>query len=255
LLAIGAINSVEAAQCIESAWSGVRSADLIASSLAFGTGLDDLPPDVVSSLVDGAAPCIPVDGWWIDDIAMELEPQYGFTPEQATCVATNFVQALTLGRAVERRVLTIPMLTLPDDDLAAVTIGCGVTVTLPAMTPGDVGDCLAGMFREPEPREVSCDTPHNAEILAAIDLTADVPAWPGINAINDRAGLLCAAAAEDVAQDRDDLGFTASVPSRQVWERGGRVVTCIIGQRDGSDWTSPSGLIPASTIPTPFRHR
>ena len=89
LLAIGLINSLEASPCISAAWSGLLSAELIASSLAFGTGLDDLPPEVVQRLVAGAAPCVSDETWWIDDIAIELERQYGFTPEQATCVATT----------------------------------------------------------------------------------------------------------------------------------------------------------------------
>jgi hypothetical protein len=103
LLAIGLINSLEASPCISAAWSGLLSAELIASTLAYGTGLDDLPPEVVNQLVDGAVPCLPDEPWWIDDIAIELERQYDFTPAQATCVATNFVHILGIDRAVERR--------------------------------------------------------------------------------------------------------------------------------------------------------
>ena len=46
-LAIATMNSLDAAPCVAAGWSGVLTPHLLASSLAYGTGLDDLPPATV----------------------------------------------------------------------------------------------------------------------------------------------------------------------------------------------------------------
>jgi hypothetical protein len=249
MLAVGVINALEVAPCVAAAWSSVLTPDAVASSLAFGTGLDDLPPDVVRALVAGAQPCGPDEQWWIDDVAIELERDYGYSPQAATCVAANFLHRLGLSTVLERRVLTIPLLTLSDAHLATVDVqSCGVTVELPPMTGGDVGDCLADVLRGPRDwPQAPCDGLHNGEIIAAPVL--DDATWPGIVTVDERASEACRAALGGAAADRNDVGMVWLVPSRQVWERGGRAVTCIIGPIDGSDWDRPSGIQPSLPAP------
>ena len=253
-LAIGTINSLDVAPCIADAWTGVLTADLIASSLAFGVGLDDLPPDVVRRMVDGVGACMPAElgwtDWWIEDIAIELEQQHGFTSSEATCVATNFVHAVGIDRALERRVLTIPMLALPEAELAAIDLpACGVTVKLPPLEPGEIGDCLVANQGQAEWAQAACNAPHNREVIAIVNLTDLMPSWPGIAAINEHASVACGALAEAAAAARDDTFrlYWAS-PTRQAWERGGRTVTCTVGPADYLEWTEQFGLVePTST--------
>jgi Septum formation len=220
MVAMSTINSPDAARCVAGAWHGVLTADLVSSSLASGTGLDDLPRDVVRQLVDGAAACTHDEQWWIDDIAIEIDGQYDYTEQQARCVATNFVRTLGIATAIDRRVLTIPMLTLTDDELASIDLpSCSVSVTLPPMTSGEVGDCLADAFgRQGEPRNVGCDSPHNAEVLALTTLTE--AQWPGLATVDHDAETACRDIVARAAPDRDEIGLNWSVPSRQVWERG-----------------------------------
>jgi hypothetical protein len=256
VLAIGTVNALESAPCVAASWSSVLTADIIASSIAFGTGFDDLPPGVVARLVDGAVGCMTDDErWWIDDVVLEIDGQYDLTPEQAMCVATNFVRKLGISRVVERRILTLPMLALSDADLAAIDLpACGVTVTLPPMTLGRVGDCLADVFRADEWPRVACDTPHNGEIIAAVDLTDVLVAWPGNQAMYDLAQISCVAVAEDAMnRHKGDEQFKIwwFPPSREVWERGGRILICLVGPFDTSDWTAPFGLLPPTTTTTP----
>ena len=76
-LAIATMNSLDAAPCVAAGWSGVLTPDLLASSLAYGTGLDDLPPATVGPLVDAALRCMSGDpgwtDWWTDDVVLELD--------------------------------------------------------------------------------------------------------------------------------------------------------------------------------------
>jgi hypothetical protein len=253
LLAIGTINDLDAAECIADAWSDELTADIIVASLSFGTGLDDLPPDVVTDLAGDAAACVPDETWWIDDIAFEIDGEYNLSAEQATCVATAFVRSFGIEHAIRRRVLTIPMLTLSDEELAVLDLGaCGAEVTLPPLTLGAaVGECLADVDRgDREPALVPCDTTHNGEIFAVLDLADVVAEWPGVRFIGETAARVCKREAESVTAGQEGLGLEWSVPSRQVWERGGRLVTCVVGHVDGRDWTAPSGLVPQPSVST-----
>ena len=130
-LAVETIGSPEAQECIEGAWrdAGVTT-ELIADSLSFGTGLDDLPGDLVDRMVADVARCEPDTAWWADDIAIELGEQFGLAPDAARCVGQAYVSTLGIERAIRRRVLTIPVLYLPDDDQAALDpqARCGVEV-------------------------------------------------------------------------------------------------------------------------------
>ena len=140
-LAIATMNSLDAAPCVAAGWSGVLTPHLLASSLAYGTGLDDLPPATVGPLVDATLRCMSGDpdwtDWWIDDVVLELDGVTGIPPSAATCIATNYVRELGIERVVERRVLTLPVLTLTAADLAAIDApGCGADL-VPRRWPSD----------------------------------------------------------------------------------------------------------------------
>ena len=54
-------------------WEDLLTPDVIASSVAYGDGLDDLDPALVEQLTATAAACVPDRQWWIDDLALDLE--------------------------------------------------------------------------------------------------------------------------------------------------------------------------------------
>ena len=254
MLALDTINATEAGPCIAKAWSGVLTTDAIASSMSFLGGLDDLPPDVVSRLVTGVMFCMPAEqgwtNWWIDDIRLEIERRHDVTSEQANCVATNFVRRLGVERAVERRVLTIPVLALSDADLTAIDLaGCGASITLPPLIPGVVGDCLAAA--EGDALRVACDAPHEYEVIHLADITEIMPSWPGQAALSEHGSTACQAVAEAAIAGRDlTLHLYWWPPTRVAWERGSRVITCVVGPADNGVWTAPFALVPASTTTT-----
>jgi hypothetical protein len=246
-LAIGIINSLESAPCVQQAWTGILTPELVADSVASGTGLDDLPAPVLNQLVAGALPCVPDRAWWIDDIGPELERDYGYSTSDARCVAGNLVDRLGMETVLARRVLMVPLLTLSDEQLSKLDLAaCGVAVELPPMTPGEPGDCLGEVFRDDGKwPKVSCDQPHAGEVLAHIDIKGSE--WPGIEAVVKQAETACRAVVAAAAPGRHDVGMAWPVPSRQVWERRGRTATCLIGPIDGTTWNTPSGITTPTT--------
>jgi hypothetical protein len=251
-LALGTIGSFDAAPCIAEAWNGVLTANDIAASLAYGIGLDDLRPAVVSRLVDIVVLCLPDERWWIDDIAIELQRIHDLTAEQATCVATNFVRTLGLAHAVERRVLTIPMLALSPADHAAVDLAsCAATVVLPVLPTETVNDCLRLDPDAWEWKAATCAGPHDREVIAVVDLTATVPEWPGGIVLYEHATVACRAAAEAAAASLDvSFRFYSHPPTRTAWERGWRSVICTVGPVDEGEWATTFLVpLPTSTVP------
>ena len=245
MLALDTINSTEAGPCIAQAWSGVLTTDAIASSIVDVLGgLDDLPPDVVGRLVTGVMSCMPAEqgwtNWWIDDIRLEIERRHGVTPEQAHCVATNFVRRLGVERAVERRVLTIPVLALSDADLTAIDLtGCGAAIMLPPLTPGVVGDCLAAT--DTDATRVACDTPHEYEVIHLPDVTdthAGMARTPG--PVGTRGcGLPSGRGGRRGGTRHTRSGCTGGRRARVAWERGSRAIVCAVGPADNGVWTAP----------------
>jgi hypothetical protein len=252
-LAIATMNTLDAAPCVAAGWSAVLTPALLASSLAYGTGLDDLPPATVGPLVDATLRCMSGGDWtdwWIDDVALELDGVTGIPPSATECLARNYVRELGVERVIERRVLTLPVLTLNALDLAAIDpSGCGAQLATPEFALGQLGDCLADVFRTAVWPVVACTGPHNGEILAVTDLTGVVPEWPGWSAMNDRGRSVCTAAADAAqatAESAADRAFTLwwFPPTRAAWEAGGRLITCVVGPFDDGDWMAPSGLVP-----------
>ncbi len=181
---------------------------------------------------------------------LELDGVTGIPPSAAECIATNYVRELGIERVVERRVLTLPVLTLTAADLATIDApGCGAELAPPALALGQVGDCLADVFRTAVWPVVACTSPHNGEILDVTDLTGVVTEWPGWSAMNDRGRRVCMAAADAAqatAESAADRAFTVwwLPPTRAAWEAGGRLITCLVGPFADGDWTAPSGLVP-----------
>jgi hypothetical protein len=252
ILAIGMINSIEAAPCVSDAWREVLTTDLIVASISDGQGLDDLPPDVVETMTTGAAACLPDEEWWIEDIALDIDQSFDLSPDEARCVARSYVTTLGIEAAIRRRVLTIPTLALAPTDFESLQLStnCGVDITLPPVGLGvAVGDCIAA-YGSPESEAVDCVEAHNAEVLSIVDLATVVEDWPGIRTVTQIARDSCIRDVETAVDGSDELaGYDVywRYPGRRSWEQGGRLVSCVIGHADGSDWTGPSGVVPTQT--------
>jgi Septum formation len=244
MLVMGMINLMEDAECIVSEWETVLDSDVLASMVAAGP--QDMPDPTARALVGGVMTCnsMPQD-WWVDDIALELEAHYQYTADQAHCVAERFVETFGFEPAIRHRVLTIPMLTLTDEEVAALAPdACGVTIEfLPFSGGSQVGECLPNLDAdEVFPVTVPCDQPHIGEVIAVIDLSTIATEWPGFAALAGAIEEPCSQRGREIAGDRDDLGLSWNGPSRESWERGDRVLACVIGRLDGEEFDGPSGL-------------
>jgi Septum formation len=245
MMAIGIANTMESAPCIADAWSEEVSPPTISAALVLG--MRDLPPDTLNRMVADAGACMQEDEqWWIDDIALELLDADDYSDNQAGCLATRFVETLGFEHALRLRILTLPLLTLSDAELAVLDpAACGAEVTLtPLIVGSNVGDCLANVLDPDLPiTVVPCTGPHSGEVASVLDLGPVFDNWPGIQTIETTAADACIAKVEMLAVDHPEIGAAWGFPSREVWERGGRLSTCIIGKLDGTDWTGPSGIV------------
>ena len=60
----------------------------------------------------------------------------------------------------------------------------------------------------------------------------------------------CAADAAAVAGERADLLAGWDFPTRSIWERGGRALTCMIAQPGYGTWTGPFVPAPEAGVPS-----
>jgi hypothetical protein len=246
MIALGTINTPEPG-CVVDAWGTAVDRRFIVSSLA--VGLQELPQDVLDELTAGVLTCLADEEWWIQDVALELEGD-DYTLAEAACVAETLIAQFGVEPLIRRRLLTIPILSLPPDQLTAVEAGtCGVELALPIWDGRTaVGNCIDHFFAEEgEWSAVQCNQVHDAEVIAVEDVTERFPTYPGSAELADAVGVLCQRIADSMPPN-DEVGMTWAFPSRPTWERGDRTLSCVIGKLDGSSWTGPSGLsAPSST--------
>jgi hypothetical protein len=83
-------------------------------------------------------------------------------------------------------------------------------------------------------REVACPAPHDATVLAVIDLDADGAGWPEVRAVRADAATRCRDAVGPVLDGMDGFVGSWSAPGRLVWEQGRRQLVCVAAHEDGS---------------------
>ena len=240
-------------ECVVDAWQGLLTADLVASSLAYGNVLDDLPADVVEDMASAAAVCGPDRQWWIDDVILSEELQLELSDREAECVAARYLDVMGVEEVIQRRLLNVPLLSLPAEDEGRLDLSgqCNVTErgTLKLLIV-DVGACVANARAGTDVAAVTgCDQPHDAEVFAVHDIAADHPTWPGVRAIMDTAQSRCTADPDAIAGDPGNHRFVWIHPLRRTWEQGDRTVLCLILHEGDGEWNEPSGLVPAATVP------
>lgn len=239
-------------ECVAEAWSGLLPADLVASSLVYGVGLDDLPADVVDELARTAAECQPNREWWIDDVLAQDEIGLDVPEPQVKCIAVRYVNVMGINEVIRRRLLNAPLLALPPEHEARLDLPatCGVTARgLLELLVADAGACVAN-FRTGRAAVIDCDQAHDAEVVATHDLAAAHPSWPGIRQVVETAGSLCHAGPQVVA-DPGDHDFIVVHPRRRSWEQGDRSALCLVVHDGDGEWIGPSGLVPAAPGSTP----
>ena len=185
LVAATVTRAVDDLPCIVDGWAELITAERIASSMAYGNGLDDLPGDVVDAMTVTAAVCVPDGQWWIDDEAQALE-QRGFDAETASCVAAAIVDEFGIGPIIRRRVLTLPFYPVPSAELERFDLPgrCNVGVGAPSDL-GPPGTCLSGFGQAATTEQTACDQPHNAEVVTVTELASEFPTWPGYQVLRE----------------------------------------------------------------------
>jgi hypothetical protein len=243
MIAMGTINTMDSG-CIVEAWADDLDAAAITSSLA--VGLEDLEPVRLESMVADVMGCWADREWWIQDVALELEGWHDFTLAEAGCVANRMIEEFGLEPVIRRRLLTINVLAMPDHQLATLDgAQCGVEIALATLQPRSmVGNCIADLYSEDlDYSSVPCDTSHTGEVIGVEDVSTTFAEFPGNAALQDTAADMCIMIAGNMAPN-DDVGVVWLWPSRETWERGDRLVSCVLVLQDGTDWTAPSGIAP-----------
>jgi hypothetical protein len=247
VLAAVTTRAVDQLPCLADVWAELVTPQRIASSMAYGTGLDDLPVEIVDQLTLTAAACVPDPQWWIDDEALFLQQQRGWDADQAGCVASSIVDAFGVGPIIERRVLTLGFYPLPLSELdgTGVAARCGVTLPEGGALDAPPGSCLAGFGGGSATTErIGCDQAHNAEVVTVTDLTAEFSTWPGYQDLTQTVIDRCVADVQALSGDLTGYGVGWDIANRLAWEVGEHMLTCVLIRPDFADWTGPSGLIP-----------
>ena len=239
--------------CIVDAWQGLLSAESVASSMAYGDLLDDLPAEVVDAMASAAATCGPDRQWWIDDVIYQDELRLERPERELECIAARYVDVMGVEEVIRRRLLNAPLLAVPLEDEARLDLAghCNVTESgrLDLFVAG-VGACAADARAGTAVIAVTaCDRPHDAEVFAVHDIAAEHPTWPGIRAIVDTAESRCTADPGAIAGDPGNHRFLWIYPMRRTWEQGDRTVLCLVVHEGDGVWDAPSGLVPAATVP------
>jgi hypothetical protein len=246
VLALMTTSSVEHLPCVTDGWMEIIDADAVASSLAYGNGLDDLADDTVAAMTLVAGSCIPEQAW-IDDESAALALA-GFSAEQAACAATAIADTFGVGPIIRRRVLWLDLLPIPQAELAAAGLPerCGTQLPAPASLDATPGTCLTGFGHGTEStRAIECSEAHNAEVVSVIDLAAESTTWPGSQTLRETAVSTCTAAVERLGANPDLWIAGWDFPLRTRWEFAQRELTCVLLRSDAASWTGPSGVVPA----------
>ena len=116
-------------ECVVDAWQGLLTAEPVASSLAYGDLLDDLPADVVEDMASAAAVCGPDRQWWIEDVIFHDELQLELSDQERECVAARYLDVMGVEEVIRRRLLNAPLLAVPPEDEARLDMSGQCTVT------------------------------------------------------------------------------------------------------------------------------
>jgi hypothetical protein len=249
-VALGRVHVLDEAACMADAWDGLLPSEVVASSMAHGRGLDDLPTDVVAEMASKAADCKSDPGWWVDEIIVRKEVPQQLTAAQGQCVASRYLDVLGIDEVIRRRILGIHLLVLrPEDENALDLVNqCDVTdlglIPVPTLQPGV---CLT-TAEDGHIVETGCDLPHKAEIYSVHPV--DQSDWPGYDRIKTDTNQTCRADAEAIGTPADGYGLDSTSLDRASWERGRGQLTCIVVRLDGQPWTGPSGLVPTAEQPS-----
>ena len=254
-LVLSVLQVLDEQECVSAAWEDLVTPDAVASSVAYGDGLDDLDPALVEQLTATAAACVPDRQWWIDDVAIDLEGD-DLTADEASCVAIAYVDVLGVNEVIRRRILTIPLLAVPsaDEERLDLQRRCGVSpVVQLAQLDAPVGTCLTGFGSGADSTEViDCAAAHNAEVVAVHDLGAEYATWPGMQMLRDKTTTQCPADVEALPVDAVDYIAGWDMPDRASWEQAARTLTCTLVRPGFASWTGPSDVaLPAPTTTAP----
>ncbi len=88
----------------------------------------------------------------------------------------------------------------------------------------DVGHCIGTLPDDGDVgrvRLVPCDTPHDAEVVSAVELTAP---WPGQEQVDERVAAACRLS---TAEREAGLVPMTWSPTQQSWRQGDRVGLCL----------------------------
>ena len=210
--------SLESQPCVNAGWEDHLTAEVVAASIAYGHGLDDLAPDLVSVLTDSARECLTDRQWWIDDVALNLKGVNDMTADQADCVAEAYIGTLGIGEVIRRRILTLPLLAVsPSEQVEhALPRRCGIEPIEPLVQlSAPVGACLTGFGSGTAATTViDCIGEHNGEVIGVHDLSTEFPVWPGAQVVRAAAQRHCV---EDFQAATDIASYRAAgwdIPSR-----------------------------------------
>jgi len=232
------IGIVEDGGCISDRWHGKLTAEVVASSIAYGRALDDLPPDLVAQLTADVMACWNDQQWWTEELALELTRHFGASEAQADCMSRAYVGTLGIEPFIARRVLTLSPFALPPEDLARANIAsrCSVTLTAPPDLQVTRGSCITNWGSNDQTAAVAdCAGRHNAEVISVHDLTASHSSWPGASTLQQESGELCAADAAALS-GYEEYSTSWSTPSRETWEFGQRDLICTLAREDYATW-------------------
>lgn len=97
-----------------------------------------------------------------------------------------------------------------------------------------LGDCLEDFDpNAPQSTVVDCTSGHSAQ-LVAVEQYAAADAYPGRDALKQRARDACKAAPLVPKSDSYDLGYKLAYPSSSSWETGDRRVDCYVVANKGN---------------------
>jgi hypothetical protein len=118
-----------------------------------------------------------------------------------------------------------------------------LVVPVAVAVAADDGDCLwwpSGEAGSLDAREVDCAAPHRGEVTGIIDLARRFPVWPRDDTLGDVVATACRAAlpARLGAVSPKIAAWPGALHvSRVAWGGDARVLVCILGDREGAEWS------------------
>lgn len=232
--------------CVLTPWREVLTNDLVVSSLAVTSGLDDVPPSVTAELTSAMIACHDDAAWWIDDVAIRLEDTTDLSRTEADCVAEAIVTLKGVAFVIDRRLATVPVWVMSPNDTAALDLSgqCGVTSLEQPRAPlaASRGACVnVAQSNFGKAVVVPCDGSHSGEVLGVFPMGDASTPWPGYRSFFAEGQERCG----DVGlltsmPEGSDWSWTWDAPNRNGWEAGDRDLTCLLA-KSGQTWEGPSG--------------